>query len=383
MSENTARLRWWWSFRPRWYPTVDDIAQLTPDALMALRRATSARIERTVLTLLGFGAYCVVALESPDSLLLLENPSVSLPFVQTEISFTAFLIVGPLLLLGIWTYLHLAVTHRRLEMAALKQHALAISPDLSEGRHPFLKVVGGLTYLGLAPLVMLDFAQGSSRSGLRRVDDAGSLDRDLDAPPRCHSHAEFATIPTRTEHRRLRSTDHPDGDVLDRPGSDRATLRPLSSGARRRLSPGVNLRGAYAARANFEGAILIEADLTGINLGNARMAGADLTGATVTGALLKWTDLKKADPLEGELQPLAFPPRRSRDANLNSANLSFANISGVDWERAVLDYGRLDFADIENSNFRGASLRETSFKACGTTARIWPVLRSRLPRASH
>jgi hypothetical protein len=361
MTRFQARLSRWWSFRLGWYPTVDEIARLRPDALMALRAATTARVEGAVLTLLGFGAYCIVALESPDGLLLMDSPSVSLPFVQNEVSFAGFLVVGPLLLLGIWTYLHLLIMHRRLETAALKRQTLPLPPDLSEGRHPFLRVVVGAAYLGVAPLVMLDFTYKSAA-----IPGYGVWMM-LASLMVIWSHVVAAARTMRSVRAQfalnlvvsglvvvLLARCWVIGDEIVRPYN---LYRADLSGA---FLPKANLRGAYAARANFEGAILIDADLTGVYLGNARMSGADLSGATVTGAYFGWTDLKNANLSRADLSRSRFVHADLRDANLVSANLSAAYISGVNWEKAVLDFARLDGATIENSNFRDASLRQAS-----------------------
>lgn len=345
----------------RWYPTVDETARLPPDALMALRSQTAGRLERTVLTLLAFGTYCVVALESPDSLLLLGTPSISLPFVETDIPFIAFLMAGPILLLGVWTYLNILVTHRRIETAALQRLALPLSPDVLEARHPFLRTVAGATYLLVTPLVMIDFAYKAFA-----VDGYGVW----------MLLAALAVIWLHV----LAAARMAESPRLRRAATAAATIALLALGARcwvvrdafvrsydlyradlaGAFLPTANLRGAYAARANLEGAILIEADLTGADFGNARMAGADLSRATVTGAYFGWTDLRNADLSNADLSGSRLIQADLRDATLYSANLTNTEITGVNGERAILDFARLDRARIENSNFRSASLRETT-----------------------
>ncbi len=348
---------------PRSYPTVDEVSQLSPEALTAKRGDTTAKIERTVLTLLGFGTYCLVALESPDSLLLLENPTVRLPFVDNEISFAAFLIVGPVLLLGIWVYLNILVTHHRIEAAAMRQQAGSPSPDLSETRHPFVRAVFGLAYVGVAPLVMLDFAYKAAAVpgyGVWMLLAAVLVIW-------IHMLVVIRTMRSSRPRRTLRIVVSAAliillarvwmiGDEIRRPYN---LYRANLSGV---FLPEADLRGAYAARANLEGAILVEADLTGIHLGNARLAGADLSRAKLIDAYFGWTDLQKANLTSADLTRSRFIHADARDASVVSANLTEAYISGVDWERAVFDLARLDRATIENSNFRAASLRGTSLE---------------------
>jgi hypothetical protein len=357
-----AKLGRWWSARPRSYPSVDEVARLSAEALAAKRGQTTSRIERTVLTLLGFGTYCLVALESPDSLLLLENPSVRLPFVDNEISFAAFLLVGPILLLGIWLYLNIHVTHRRLETAAMQQAGVS-SPDVSEARHPFVRAVFGFTYFAVAPLVMADFAYKAAA-----VPGYGVWMM-LAAVLVIWVHVLAATRALRSPRRRLTArivTSVAVIMLLARIWAIGGEIRRPYDLYRANLEgaflPQADLRGAYAARANLEGAILIEANLAGIDLGNARLAGADLSGAKLMDARFGWADLQKVNLSRANLSGARFIHTSLRGANLVSADLTGAYINGTDGEGADFSFARLDGATIEDSSFRAARFQKTSLE---------------------
>ena len=93
--------RYWWA------PIYEPVKTAAPEEWKRLHDETSQTIRRTMLTLAGFCFFSVLTLAAPDISLLSNEASVSLPFANTEISFTAFLFLGPLTLVGQVIYLHI------------------------------------------------------------------------------------------------------------------------------------------------------------------------------------------------------------------------------------------------------------------------------------
>jgi uncharacterized protein YjbI with pentapeptide repeats len=347
---------------PRWYPTIDELSDLAPDTLLALRARTVASIERNVLTLLALGAFSALALQSPDSLLLSERPSVHLPLVGSEISFAGFLIAGPLLLGGVWMNLHILMRHYRLENRALAEQSVHPVPAWSEARHPFVMAILAFAYLFLVPLVMLSFTYKSAAipgyGGVLLLATLGVIWMHVVAGLRWVTHPRLwraCNVGVACVFLLL-------GWMCSSAAED--VVRPLDlyradlAGA---FLPNADLRYADAARANLEGAVLIEADLSGANLGNARLAGADLKRAKLQNAEFHWTDLSEADLSGANLSGSSFIHTDLRKANLSSASLNGSRMTGVDASGANFEYAYFDGAFVEGSIFAGARLTGASF----------------------
>jgi hypothetical protein len=78
-------------------------------------------VNRVMLSLLGVAMFCVFTiLAVPDRALIASEPPISVPLVNVHVSFAAFLIVAPLLLIVLITYLHLFFGHW-LELEEVRQ----------------------------------------------------------------------------------------------------------------------------------------------------------------------------------------------------------------------------------------------------------------------
>ena len=54
-----------------------------------------------ILTLLSFGFFCALTLNQPDEMVIKNGGKVKIPFVDMQVDFLTFLIIGPIALLGI------------------------------------------------------------------------------------------------------------------------------------------------------------------------------------------------------------------------------------------------------------------------------------------
>src|SRR5882724_234143 len=157
--------------RSLWFPPSShwDDGQQIPAADQKSYRAEvqkahekfSETVRLTMLSLLSVGLFCLVALFSvSDSEFLVGNPKVKLPFVDTEISFQNFLVIGPLLLLVVTLYLHIFYGYW-LDLESDCQHLsrkgeplIERLPTLFSLDHPVPQVLSTFIFYWLAPLVL-------------------------------------------------------------------------------------------------------------------------------------------------------------------------------------------------------------------------------------
>lgn len=143
------------------YPTAQEMAGVSDERLSSLRQESGASLARIIFLLLSLGAFCLVALQSPDRHLLSPAAEISLPFVGSSVSFLGFVVFGPLLLFGVWGYLHVLITYHRKLGQELARRALAPIPTISEVSHPFFQLLFFGAYIPLVPFILLWFTYKS------------------------------------------------------------------------------------------------------------------------------------------------------------------------------------------------------------------------------
>jgi hypothetical protein len=144
---------------PRSVPTTDrhGLRKLSPDLISEARDKTAAQVVRVGLLFLGTTAFCVLSLLSPDSALLAGNDRISVPLAG-PVSFIGFMLLGPTLLIALRLYLQIYVEHsNRLDRLARRMPA-ARAPTLVPLKNPLIRIVSGLTFYLLLPVVMMLFA---------------------------------------------------------------------------------------------------------------------------------------------------------------------------------------------------------------------------------
>ncbi len=119
---------------------------------------------------------------------------------------------------------------------------------------------------------------------------------------------------------------------------------------------GCDLSNANLSVANLSGANLSGANLTKAKLNVARLSGANLTRAKLNGATLNVANLIRADFAGAEMVGISLIRAELIRAELSKANLRGANLNSADLREATLRQANLTRANLSEANLRGASL---------------------------
>ena len=119
---------------------------------------------------------------------------------------------------------------------------------------------------------------------------------------------------------------------------------------------GLNASGAYLVGINLQKAILVGADLNGVNLSNANLSDAILVGADLSGVKLKEAILPGADLSIADLSGVNLEKANLSDAILIGAHLSYVNLSNANLAGAQLFGANLSNVNLSNTNLAGGQL---------------------------
>jgi len=340
-----------------WYPKEADFAKLPDATLQSLRAEAGSGVRKSLLSLLAIGTYFLLALNSPDALLLSDEPSIYLPLVGTDVALFSFIIVGPLLLFAVWTFLTIQVRYRRELGRALHARSVAPLPTFTELNHPFLLLSGSFIYWLVPILVLMAFAIKAAA-----VPGMGVVLAVFCVACLWGQSVAAAGIFLKGSARRKAIVGATGVMVIlmvvvmwkptrwVRPyqieGADLSGIR----------LPGQSLRGLQARRANLAGADLRGADLRDADLSEAFLEDADLSKARLSRANLAFARLKGAIIEDARADHVVLRATDLSGANLTSANLAEAQITNSSFQEADLFLANLDGSDISGTDFAGARL---------------------------
>jgi hypothetical protein len=160
--------RWWFPPSSR----RDDVLPMSEAArhdyhkeVQQAHEKFSETVRLTVLSLLGFVLFCLlIALGTPDSALLVADPTTKMPFADVQVSFQSFLILARFLPLVVTLYLHifngywldLERDYQRLTLSrATHEPPMERLPTLFSLDHPVPRLPTACIFYGLAPFVLL------------------------------------------------------------------------------------------------------------------------------------------------------------------------------------------------------------------------------------
>jgi uncharacterized protein YjbI with pentapeptide repeats len=115
------------------------------------------------------------------------------------------------------------------------------------------------------------------------------------------------------------------------------------------------------AACNLSGQAFPKADLTGVELSQAKLNGTNFANANLKLAILRDVDLSDANLTQANLQQAAIYGAKLLGTNLTGANLSnakliYANFKGASLQRANLSNANLQSAELSQVDLSGANL---------------------------
>jgi hypothetical protein len=132
------------------------LCKLPSDVIIKARDDTAAQVNRITLTFFGTFIFCMLSLLTPDTALLVGGEKLNVPFAG-PVSFFGFMVLGPAVLIFLWTYLKIHIEHqRRLDRIAQwipAARASILTPD----KHFLMRIFKGFVFYLLLPLATLAF----------------------------------------------------------------------------------------------------------------------------------------------------------------------------------------------------------------------------------
>lgn len=322
---------------------------------------------------------------TPDAELVTAGAQVKLPALNYPMGFQAFLIVGPVVLIGIIIYLHIfEEQHQKLEMPW-------------EDRQPMLPnfkgFVAGLTvsviFYWMVPVTLAVFAWkgwwqpcGQFLLGITFAVALLSVFLQMRRSPPAWRAWTFPLLVVvyglfvagtyeAVANRHLNLFDaNLKGQDLRAANLGRADLREADLTAANLSS--VDLKRAKLSNANLQGASLVGAHLQGASLDKANLQGASLNNASLQGASLYKAELQGAKLDEAKLQGALLNAAELLGASLNYASLQGASLIGANLQGAFLDGANLQGASLDYVSLQGASLDHASLQGASLVkANIW------------
>lgn len=352
------------------------LQNLTTDEWNDQHREVSITLRVMARVLVITCLFCVITVSgAPDIALLSSGYNVPLPFNAGEVPFLGFLILGPLMILGLLFYTHIFLDMlNRLEqnLPTEKTHLIKRLPYLVNAEGIFARVCTFFIFYIIAPLSILTFCfrttSGNPTSNIIANLIAIALlvclsithyQRNIRKPktqfvltgqgiivllilppvafllPKAIVPLPVWTLNVKVDNDKKDSLQGLIAVNYNLPGAN------LNS---------INLSGADLRGANLSGADLHEADLSGANLRWANLNGANLNGANLSEAKISRANLGHALLVEANLSKADL-----RRANLNGAYLSRVDLSGADLRIANLSHAPLIGANLSRADFREAN----------------------------
>jgi len=269
------------------------LRKLSPDAIAKARDNTEAHVNRIQLTLVGAAVFCLLALLTPDSALLVGgSEKLNVPFAGS-VSFFGFVLLAPAVLIVVRVYLEIYVQHeRRLDRLARSMPAARV-PMLIPNQNSLLRAFKGLTLYLLLPLTMLAFWWKAAvfavwSLGLLIVAAAVIVAHVILL---CRSFS-WRSTPVIALCATILTVAVTVGTHSGFKGPLRRPFNLFRANLSDQWLASVDLTEADLRYANLARAYLLDTNLIGADLSNANLSGADLIGADLSHANLSHANLK-------------------------------------------------------------------------------------------
>jgi hypothetical protein len=323
-----------------------------------IHKQLSAAINRLMTALLIYSIFCINIIFQPDVPLAFKTGiDVKIPVINVAVSLKAFLLVGPLGLILIATYLHLLLS-RLDRITGLTENDK--QPFLFNFQDRLSRFLRFLIFYAAPPIVMVGFTWKSAvyewwvlmyfatiLVAIRMfLLCRKSNHQSLSAGQQTGNKAKPQSIKGRIRSWFVRVIIF---GIFALPGSA------ILSFGLDDITCGLNLMGA-----KFTGAEFRMTDLIKANLKHADLSKADLRGAKLSKARLEWAYLYEANLREADLQEADLTHAYLSKADLTYANLSKAVLRFAYFKDANLRDADLSEATLLGARFMGVDLRDAN-----------------------
>lgn len=327
--------------RSWWYPRIEGLSASDEELV-----DTARTIRTGLFSLVAFALFCSFTLfGTPDSELVTTSARLKVPLTELEVSFLAFLALGPIVLIGLTLYLHLFVGH----WIELHQRPVSRRAFLLELRSRSAGLLSHTLLYLLTPLVLLFFAWKALPRASGPVLSLIAL-------------AMLALL-LMLGIRRCPPLYRRTANVWRwlALGLTSVALASLLAGWRpsRRIDLyGFDLEGKNLSRVYLKGSDLRLVRLNGADLSDAVLEGANLSGGLLEEARLDRAKVSGARLMHASLTAGSFEETDFRDAVLIKADLGRSELIESNFVDADLREARLRGVFVEHSKFDGADLSD-------------------------
>jgi uncharacterized protein YjbI with pentapeptide repeats len=326
------------------------LRKLPPELISQAQDQTAATITRIMLTFVGLAIFSLLSLFTPDAALLTGREILNVPFAG-PVSFRGFIILGPLVLIGLWIYLQIYVEHWR-KLERIRRRLPLVSarpPTLTPLQNPLLRSSAGFVLYVMLPLMMVAF---TVKAAVYPVLGLGLLCATV-VVIGAESRLLLLRWPWPLKSLAIEGAAILAAFVLYTQGTVQRPFYLFRADLSNEWLSSVDLRGANLLFANLERAYI----------GSAELEGADLSYANLRGATLVLANLKDAG-----LEEAILEGGQIRSANLSGANLQRSNLGRSDFRNADLTGAMLQAANLEGADLRAAKLTHADLTLASLTS---------------
>ncbi len=304
-----------------------------PDIPLSAMKAQHDKVSNTIsktFNILGLASlFFVITLAAPDVSFMAADARVQMPVMNFAISFDAFLLIGPILLVALTIYLHIFIRHQRRFSAIPQEQQLPTIFNISDGAPSLITWV---LFYWMPPAILAVFAyramprplMGPVMLELTIIMAAGLL---FLQGRRCHPSRRRWAVPILSASMTGLITFGLYSGLVEIPFHRDLYL--FRGDLTEKDLRGFDLKNAY----------LKEAKLDRANLQGARMDDSNMSLTSFTGADLRDTNLRNSD---------------ARAANFENANLENSDLSGADLRNATLTDTNFALANLFETKLEGA-----------------------------
>ncbi len=138
--------------RSLWYPVYKPFHFHSDGDRLGMHDKLSGTIQNLIITILGVGFFCILMLGKSDIDLLTRESKIKAPFAGVDISFGGFIILAPVLLIGLNVYLQ---SFLRQWLLIRAPHYSETTPYIFNLRGPLARVLSYLLFYWTVPVTLI------------------------------------------------------------------------------------------------------------------------------------------------------------------------------------------------------------------------------------